>query len=76
MTATVQRHGRYTLFDTPRENRILTLGNDLWFAWVKGEQGDLLVRSDDDHERARTIQEGEYCRLDGMDHSCGCLCVG
>lgn len=64
MTATVQRHGRYTLFDTPRENRILTLGNDLWFAWVKGEQGDLLVRSDDDHERARTIQEGEYYLVD------------
>jgi hypothetical protein len=64
MTATVQRHGRYSLFETPRGNRILTLGTDLWFAWVKGDQGDSLVRSDEDHERARTIQEGEYYLVD------------
>ena len=64
MTATVQRHGRYELFETPRENRILTLGGDLWFAWVTGEQGTLLVRSDEGHERARTIREGEYYLVD------------
>ena len=64
MTATVQRHGRYDLFETPRDNRILTLGNDLWFAWVTGEQGEILVRSDADHERARTIQEGEFYLVD------------
>jgi hypothetical protein len=64
MTARVQRHGRYELFETPRENRILALGNDLWFAWVTGEQGEILVRSDDDHERAQTIQEGEFYLVD------------
>ena len=64
MTATVQRHGRYALFETPSENRILTLGSDLWFAWVKGDQGVILVRSDEDHERAQTIQEGEYYLVD------------
>ena len=64
MTATVQRHGRYTLFETPRENRILSLGSELWFAWVRGEQGDILVRSDEDHERQSTIQEGEYYLVD------------
>jgi len=64
MTVTVQRNGRYELFETTRDNRILTLGNDLWFAWVKGEQGEILVRSDADHERARTIQEGEFYLVD------------
>ena len=64
MTATVQRHGRYELFETPRENRILALGNDLWFAWVTGEQGEILVRSDEDHERAQTVQEGEFYLVD------------
>jgi hypothetical protein len=64
MTATVQRQGRYTLFETPRENRILSLGSELWFAWVNGEQGDILVRSDEDHERQQTIQEGEYYLVD------------
>lgn len=60
MTAKIQRQGRYTLFETPNENRILSLGNELWFAWVGGEQGELLVRSEREHERERTIHEGEY----------------
>lgn len=64
MTATVQRHGRYELYETPRDNRILTLGSDLSFAWVTGAQGEILVRSDEDHERARTIQEGEFYLVD------------
>lgn len=64
MTATVRRRGRYTLFETPRQNRILVLGDDQWFAWVGGQQGDILVRSDAEHERDRTIQEGEYYLVD------------
>jgi len=64
MTATVQRRGRYTLFETPRQNRILVLGQDQWFAWVGGQQGDILVRSDRDHERDRTLQEGEFYLVD------------
>ena len=67
MTATVQRHGRYTLFETPRQNRILVLGDDLWFAWVGGQQGEILVRSDPEHERERTIQDGEYYLIDFED---------
>jgi hypothetical protein len=64
MTVTVQRQGRYTLFETPRQNRILVLGDDQWFAWVGGQQGDILVRSDSQHERDRIIQEGEYFLVD------------
>ena len=64
MTATVQRRGRYTLFETPRQNRILVLGQDQWFAWVGGQQGDILVRSDREHERDRTLQEGEFYLVD------------
>ena len=37
MSATVQRHGQYRLFETPQGNRILALGDGLWFAWVNGE---------------------------------------
>ena len=64
MTATVQRRGRYTLFETPRQNRILVLGQDQWYAWVGGQQGDILVGSDRDHERDRTLQEGEFYLVD------------
>ena len=60
MTTTVQRQGRYTLFETPQQNRILVLGDNQWFAWVGGQQGELLVRSDPDHERERTLQEGQF----------------
>ena len=64
MSATLQRHGRYTLFETPRSNRILVLGDNQWFAWVSGQQGEILVRSGDEHERERTIQEGEFYLVD------------
>jgi hypothetical protein len=64
MTATVHGRGRYTLFETPRQNRILVLGDDQWFAWVGGQQGEILVRSDAQHERDRTIQEGQYYLVD------------
>lgn len=67
MTATVQRRGRYTLFETPRQNRILSLGDGLWFAWVQGEQGEILVRSDSDHERDQTVQQGEYYLVEFKD---------
>jgi hypothetical protein len=67
MTATVQRRGRYTLFTTPKQNRILVLGKDQWFAWVGGQQGDILVRSDEDHEHDRTLQEGEFYLVDFQD---------
>jgi len=67
MTATLQRRGKYTLFQTPRQNRILVLGDDMWFAWVGGQQGEILVRSDSDHEREHTIQEGEFYLVDFDD---------
>ena len=67
MSATVQRHGRYTMFETPIGNRILALGENLWFAWVPGEQGEILVRSDSSHERDRTIHEGEFYLVDFED---------
>jgi hypothetical protein len=64
MTATVKRHGRYSLFETPSQHRILVLGEDEWFAWVGGEKGEILVRSDRDHERDRALQEGEFYYVD------------
>lgn len=64
MTVTVRRHGQYTMFETPTGTRILALGSDLWFAWVTGDQGELLVRSDAGHEQDRTVQEGEYYLVD------------
>lgn len=67
MTATLQRHGRYTLFETPRQNRILALDDAEWFAWVDGQQGEILVRSGRDHDREEVIQEGEFYLVDFED---------
>ncbi|HEX9564845.1 MAG TPA: hypothetical protein VF981_12765 [Gemmatimonadaceae bacterium] len=64
MAATVQLRGRYELFETRNHNRILVLDRDRWYAWVQGEQGEVLVRSDPDHERQRTLQDGEYYLVD------------
>ncbi|HEX6314774.1 MAG TPA: hypothetical protein VFZ73_07940 [Gemmatimonadaceae bacterium] len=64
MTTMVQRRGQYTLFETPRGNRILHLGGNEWFAWVRGEQGEILVRSDADHDRETTLGQGEFYLVD------------
>lgn len=60
VTVRVQRRGRYELFETPRGHRILALDGTRWFAWVRGQQGEILVVSDADHVRERTLRAGEY----------------
>jgi hypothetical protein len=67
MAVYIQRKGKYELFETSSGNRILALGLNDWYAWVTGQQGEILVRSDADHDRARTVQAGEYYLVDFED---------
>lgn len=59
MASHIKKQGDYELFRTPNDERILKLGND-WFALVKGQKGDILVGSDSDHKKERTLQKGKY----------------
>lgn len=67
MSATVKKHGDYELFETTKDHRILVLNGDDWYAWVEGQQSPLLVKSDDDHEKDRTISKGAFYLIDFKD---------
>ena len=60
----VQQHGQYELFETTHQHRILVLNNKQWFAWVQGQQGEILVHSDADHKKDHTIQKGQFYFVD------------
>jgi hypothetical protein len=67
MPAIVLEKGRYELFETNHHHRILVLNQTEWFAWVQGQQGDILVLSDSDHQKARTLQQGQFYLVDFRD---------
>jgi hypothetical protein len=67
MTVKVEDKGGYELFETTNGNHILVLNDEHWFAWVEGQQGEILVHSDSDHEKDRTIQEGQFYLVDFED---------
>src|SRR5262249_738821 len=50
----------YELFETTEHHKILVLDGKKWFAAVKGQQGDILVQSDSDHKRDRSLQKGHF----------------
>lgn len=54
-----QRQGEYELFVTSEHTRILRLDDD-YFAVVQGQQGEMLVVTDSDKQKERTLQEGHY----------------
>lgn len=60
MSANVKEKGNYGLFETTHGHRILVLNDKQWYAWVEGQQGEILVHSDSDHNKDHTIQEGDF----------------
>lgn len=64
MPTTVQAQGPYELFATTKQHRILVLNNQQWFAWVQGQQGEILVHSNADHQKDHTIQRGQFYLVD------------
>ncbi|MFB6351574.1 MAG: DUF2795 domain-containing protein [Bradymonadaceae bacterium] len=59
-----KRDGNYELFETTKGHRILVLDETDWAAWVEGQAGEILVATDEDHEKQRTIDEGSYRLID------------
>jgi hypothetical protein len=63
----VRKEGRYELFVTSKNHHILTLDNKEWFAIVKGQQGEIMVGSDSDHEKKKNLMQGKYLLVDFDD---------
>ena len=67
MSVKVEDKGHYELFETTNGSHILVLNGERWFAWVEGQQGEILVHTDSNHEKDHTIQEGEFYLADFED---------
>jgi len=67
MTAHIKAQGQYELFETTHHHKVLVLDKKQWFAAVKGQQGDILVKSDEEHEKDHTLQHGKFFIADFKD---------
>ena len=57
MRGKLKEEGKYELFKTTNGNEILNLDNDNFYALVKGQQGDIIVASDADHEKGKSLSK-------------------
>jgi len=70
MPIRIMSEGSYELLETINGNEILRLeeeGGSRWFAVVRGQKGDIIVRSDADHVKRRTIARGRFYLVDFVD---------
>jgi hypothetical protein len=67
MPVKIREQGEYELFETNHGHQILVLNGNQWFAVVRGEKGDILVRTDADHIKRRTIQQGKFYLVDFIE---------
>lgn len=67
MRGEVEQQGTYKLFETTQGHEILVLINRNWFEVVEGLYGNILVKSDYDHQKKRTIQQGNFYPADFED---------
>jgi hypothetical protein len=63
----VRKDGNYELFITTNKHSILAFDNKDWYAIVKGQQGDMLVGSDSNHEKSKTEAHGKYVLVEFED---------
>lgn len=64
MQGNIEKRGRYELFETSKGHQILCLNDKDFYAVVEGQKGDLLVRSDSDHKKKKTVKKGKFYLAD------------
>lgn len=67
MRGKLKKEGNYELFKTTNGNDILNLDNDNFYALVEGQKGDIIVASDADHKKDKTLLKGKYYYADFDD---------
>lgn len=60
MRGELKKEGHYELFETTRKHQILNLDDDEFYALVEGQKGEIIVKSDSDHEKSHTISKGKF----------------
>lgn len=64
MRGKLKKEGNYELFKTTNGNDILNLDDDNFYALVKGQKGDIIVASDADHKKDKSLSKGKYYYAD------------
>lgn len=64
MQGNIHKRGQYELFETTKGHQILNLNDKEFYAVVEGQRGDILVRSDADHQKSKTIRKGRFYLAD------------
>ncbi|HET8753432.1 MAG TPA: Rho termination factor N-terminal domain-containing protein [Salinimicrobium sp.] len=67
MRGKLKKEGKFDLFETTHGHQILNLENEEFYALVKGQQGDIIVHSDSDHKKDKTISKGKFFYADFDD---------
>lgn len=67
MKGKLKKKGKYELFNTTENHQILSLDEKQFFALVKGQKGDIIVHSDSDHKKKKSVSEGKYYYADFKD---------
>lgn len=67
MQGNLEKRGQYELFETTSGHRILNLNNRNFYAVVRGQRGEILVHSDKDHQKKKTIRKGDFYLADFKD---------
>lgn len=67
MRGSIKIEGEGELFETTKGNQILNLDDDNFYALVEGQKGDIIVKSDSDHEKSRSISKGKFYYVDFED---------
>lgn len=67
MRGRIRKEGEGELFETTKGNQILNLDDEQYYALVEGQQGDIIVKSDSDHEKKRSLSKGKFYFVDFDD---------
>ncbi|MGK7397832.1 MAG: Rho termination factor N-terminal domain-containing protein [Candidatus Cyclobacteriaceae bacterium M3_2C_046] len=60
MRGKLEKSGNYELFQTTKGSQILNLNDKYFYAVVEGQRGDILVGSDEDHQKQKTLKKGTF----------------
>lgn len=67
MRGSIKKEGNGELFETTKGHQILNLNDDKFYALVEGQKGGIIVKSDSDHEKNRSISKGKFYYVDFED---------
>lgn len=60
----LENKGQYEIYKTTEGNDLLKLGKNDIYAIVETNQGHILVATDEDHEKEKTLQKGSFYLVD------------